>query len=473
MQPTILIVDDEKHTRDGLRAALEDDFDVYVGASIGEALNVMSAETVDLVLTDLRLGGEDGMQLIDKLLALPHPPIVIMMTAYGSVDAAVEAMKRGAYDFVTKPINIAKLEILIHRALRSRKTEEEVVELKKQVERKYGLERLIGESAIMQEVFETIKQVAPTRATVLITGESGTGKELVAQALHALSGRPKPKFVAVHCAALSPQLLESELFGHEKGSFTGAMERRIGRFEQANGGTIFLDEIGEIDSTTQVKLLRVLSEERSFERVGGNSSLKVDVRLVAATNRDLQKMVADGKFRDDLFFRLSVVPIHIPPLRARREDIPLLVAAFLKQFSEENTKPFRELTSDAMQAVLRYDWPGNVRELRTAIEHGVVMATGAKITLRDLPTAVRQGEPAATGPRGLPAPKYALSQSEHFDLHATEERLILQALSESKGNVTEAARKLGISRRTLHRKLKELRENKTNTPPPDSPNHGD
>src|SRR3954462_9247232 len=475
MQPTILIVDDEKHTRDGLRAALEDDFDVYVGASIQEALNVMSAETVDLVLTDLRLGGEDGMQLIDKLLALPHPPIVIMMTAYGSVDAAVEAMKRGAYDFVTKPINIAKLEILIHRALRSRKTQEEVVELKKQVERKYGLERLIGESAVMQEVFDTIKQVAPTRATVLITGESGTGKELVAQALHALSGRPKQKFVAVHCAALSPQLLESELFGHEKGAFTGAMERRIGRFEQANGGTIFLDEIGEIDTTTQVKLLRVLSEERSFERVGGNSSLKVDVRLVAATNRDLQKMVGEGKFRDDLYFRLSVVPIHIPPLRERREDIPLLVAAFLKQFSEENGKPFRELTSDAMQAVLRYDWPGNVRELRTAVEHGVVMATGAKITLRDLPTAVRQGEAAATGPRGLPAPKYPVSQSEQFDLHATEERLILQALSESKGNVTAAARKLGISRRTLHRKLKEFRKETpdSDTPSSDSPPNAD
>jgi two-component system response regulator AtoC len=473
MQATLLIVDDEKHTRDGLRSALEDDFDVYVGASIQEALNVMSAETVDLVLTDLRLGGEDGMQLIDKLLALPHPPIVIMMTAYGSVDAAVEAMKRGAYDFVTKPINIAKLEIIIHRALRSRRTEEEVVELKKQVERKYGLERLIGESAVMNEVFETIKQVAPTRATVLITGESGTGKELVAQALHSLSGRPKQKFVAVHCAALSPQLLESELFGHEKGAFTGAMERRIGRFEQANGGTIFLDEIGEIDTTTQVKLLRVLSEERSFERVGGNSSLKVDVRLVAATNRDLQKMVAEGKFRDDLYFRLSVVPIHIPPLRARREDIPLLVAAFLKQFAEENGKPVRELTSDAMQAVLRYDWPGNVRELRTAIEHGVVMATGAKITLRDLPMNVRQGEAAVTGPRGLPAPKYALTQGEHFNLHATEERLILQALSESKGNVTEAARNLGISRRTLHRKLKEFRENKSPSAPPDSPNHGD
>src|SRR3954454_9111625 len=302
MQPTLLIVDDEKHTRDGLRSALEDDFDVYVASSIQEALNVISGESVDLVLTDLRLAGEDGMQLIDKLLAAPHPPIVIMMTAYGSVDAAVEAMKRGAYDFVTKPVNIDKLEILVRRALRSRKTEEEVVELKKQVERRYGLERLIGESPVMQEVFDTIKQVAPTRATVLITGDSGTGKELVAQAIHSLSGRPKPKFVAVHCAALSPQLLESELFGHEKGAFTGAVERRMGRFEQANGGTVFLDEIGEIDLATQVKLLRVLSEERAFERVGGNQTLRADVRLIAATNKNLEKLVAEGKLRDELYF---------------------------------------------------------------------------------------------------------------------------------------------------------------------------
>jgi DNA-binding NtrC family response regulator len=461
--PTILIVDDEKHTRDGLRASLEDSFEVYVAADIAGALNVLEGESFDLVLTDLRLGGEDGMQLIDKVLALPHPPIVIMMTAYGSVDAAVEAMKRGAYDFVTKPINIDKLEILIHRALRSRATEKEVVELKKQVEKRYGLERLIGESEVMNEVFETIKQVAPTRATVLIQGDSGTGKELVAQAIHALSGRPKQKFVAVHCAALSPQLLESELFGHERGAFTGAVERRIGRFEQANGGTIFLDEIGEIDSTTQVKLLRVLGEERAFERVGGNAQIKVDVRLVAATNKDLAKMVAEGKFRDDLFFRLSVVPIHMPPLRARREDIPLLVQAFLKTFAEENGKPHKELSPEAMQAILRYDWPGNVRELRTAIEHGVVMSTGPKITMRDLPLGVRQGNAsgAASPQRYTPAAK-----GPHFNLQANEHQLILQALDETGGNVTQAAKKLGISRRTLHRKLKELREEEQKPKPP-------
>ena len=452
MNPTILIVDDEKHTRDGLRASLEDAFEVYVAGDIQGALNVLDGDTVDLVLTDLRLGGEDGMQLVEKVLARAHPPIVIMMTAYGSVDAAVEAMKRGAYDFVTKPLNIDRLEVLIARALRSRNTEKEVVELKKVVEKKFGLERLIGGSALMEEVFETIKQVAPTRATVLIQGESGTGKELVAQALHALSGRPKQKFVAVHCAALTPELLASELFGHERGAFTGAHERRIGRFEQADGGTLFLDEIGEIDAATQVKLLRVLGEERAFERVGSNAPIKVDVRLVAATNKDLAKMVGEGKFRDDLFFRLSVVPVTLPPLRARKEDIPVLVKAFLKTTAEENGKAVSELSDEAMQAILRYDWPGNVRELRTAIEHGVVMATGPKVTLRDLPMPVRVGQAMSAS-----VPRWEPPKTEQFNLHEHETQLILQALDDTGGNITHAAKKLGISRRTMHRKINELK----------------
>ena len=456
MNPTILIVDDEKHTREGLRTSLEDTFEVYIAADIGGAFSVLERETVDLVLTDLRLGGEDGMSLVEKALALPHPPIVIMMTAYGSVDAAVEAMKRGAYDFVTKPLNIDRLEILIQRALRSRKVEKEVVELKQQVEKKYGLERLIGESLPMDDAFNTIKQVAPTRATVLIQGESGTGKELAAQAIHALSGRPKQKFVAVHCAALSAQLLESELFGHERGAFTGAVDKRIGRFEQANGGTIFLDEIGEIDQATQVKLLRVLGEDRSFERVGGNAPIKVDVRLVAATNKDLAKLVSEGKFRDDLYFRLSVVQLTMPPLRQRKEDIPLLVAAFLKAFATENNKPVTEITPDAMQAILRYDWPGNVRELRTAIEHGVVMSTGTKVGLRELPIPVREGVAASPG---LASSKFIPTRGSRFNLHETEHRLILQALEDTHHNVTQAAKRLGISRRTLHRKINELKAN--------------
>ena len=454
MQPTILIVDDEKHTREGLRASLEDSFDVYIAASSGEARAVLDREHVDLMLTDLRLGGEDGMALIEEVLKRPHAPIVIMMTAYGSVDAAVEAMKRGAYDFITKPLNIDRVEILIRRALRSQQVEEEVVQLKQKVEKKFGgLERLIGESVAMEEVFETVKQVAPTRATVLIQGESGTGKELVAQALHSLSGRPKDKFVTVHCAALPEQLLASELFGHEKGAFTGAIERRVGRFEQANGGTIFLDEIGEIDAATQVKLLRVLSEERSFERLGSNTSMKVDVRVVAATNKDLAQLVREGKFRDDLFFRLNVVTLDLPPLRARKEDLPLLVRSFLAHSAQENGKTVTELTSEAMAAVQRYDWPGNVRELRTAVEHGVVMATGAKVTLRDLPPAVR----AAGGAGGPGSGKFAPPRELALDVHANEEALILQALDSTGGNVTHAARKLGISRRTLHRKLNQMK----------------
>jgi len=451
MNPTLLIVDDEKHTRDGLRSSLEDNFDVYVAADVPGALNILEADPVDVMVTDLRLGGEDGMKLIDRALALPHPPVCIMMTAYGSVDTAVEAMKHGAYDFITKPLNIDRLEILIRRALRSREAEQENKELRQQVEQRFGLESLIGNSAPMHEVFDVIRQVAPSRATVLIQGESGTGKELVAHAIHNLSGRPKQKFVAVHCAALSPQLLESELFGHERGAFTGATERRIGRFEQASGGTLFLDEIGEIDANLQVKVLRVLGEERSFERVGGNLPIKVDVRLVTATNKNLQKMVEDGTFREDLFYRLNVVPITLPPLRERKEDIPLLVANFLKQFAKENEKPERELTSEATEAILAYDWPGNVRQLRTTIEHGVVMATGAKIGLRDFPMVLRQVHSKTSGNVLLPA------SGAYLNLHESEHRLIMRALEESKGNRTQAAQRLGISRRTLHRRLQELK----------------
>ena len=461
MQPTILIVDDEKHTREGLRASLEDSFDVYIAADIPGALSVLESEHVDLMLTDLRLGGEDGMALIAKALALAHPPVVIMMTAYGGVDTAVEAMKRGAYDFVTKPLNIDRLEILIRRALRSRHVEKEVAELKQKVETRYGLERLIGHSPVMEEIFATVRQVAPSRATVLITGESGTGKELIAQAIHGLSTRPKEKFVAVHMAAFSSQLLESELFGHEKGAFTGATERRIGRFEQANGGTLFLDEIGEIDKNTQVKLLRVLGEERSFERVGGNAPIKVDVRLVAATNRELEKMVGAGEFRDDLYFRLSVVRIHMPPLRERSEDIPLIAHHYLRVAAEENGKPAREMTADAMELLERYPWPGNIRELRAAIERAVVMAGGAKITVRDLPQSVRDGASAIPMTvAGLKLPAFSKS-GQHLNLQETEHRMIFRALDESGGNITKAARVLGLSRRTLHRRLKDFRDAET------------
>src|ERR1700730_4798369 len=379
-QPTVLIVDDEKHTRDGLRRLLENDYDVYVAGDTASAMNVLEREPIDLLVTDLRLGGEDGMQLIDRALKMPQPPVCIMMTAYGSVDTAVEAMKRGAYDFVTKPLNLDKVEILIARALQSRKLEQENRTLRQQVDERYGLENIIGKSAALREVLDTIKQVAPSSASVLIEGESGTGKELAAHAIHNLSRRNKAKFVVVHCAALSPTLLESELFGHERGAFTGAHERRIGRFEQASGGTIFLDEISEIEPATQVKLLRVMSEQRAFERVGGNQTLHAEVRLIAATNKNLEALVREGKFRDDLYFRLNVVRIVMPPLRERKDDIPLLVRGFLRHFSKANNKEVADVTPEGMNALLTDNWPGNIRELRTAIEHGVVMATGPKIT---------------------------------------------------------------------------------------------
>jgi two-component system, NtrC family, response regulator AtoC len=451
MSSSILIVDDEKNTRDGLRSALDSDFDVYVAADADGAMKTMETMAIDVLLTDLRLGGEDGMALIGRALGLAKPPVCIMMTAYGSVDTAVEAMKKGAYDFVTKPVNIDRLEILIKRALKDRAIRQENKVLRERADKQLTIGGMIGRSPAMVEVFDTIKQVAPSRATVLIQGESGTGKELAAHAIHHLSPRAKEKFLAVHCAALSPELLASELFGHEKGAFTGAFERRIGRFEQAKGGTLFLDEIGEIDAGTQVKILRVLGE-RTFERVGGNLTLQTDVRLIAATNKDLAGLVKEGKFREDLYFRLHVVPLTMPPLRDRKVDIPLLADAFLKESAVENGKDHRELAPEAMTAILDYDWPGNVRELRTAIEHGVVMSSAPKINLRDLPPSVRDGKTSSlsVSPGGL-------------NLQETETALILRALEDCRGNRTDAAQILGISRRTLHRRLKDLNISKRNT----------
>lgn len=452
LRPGLLIVDDEKNTREGLRDLLEDAFEVYLAGSVEGALEVLASEPVDVLLTDLKLGGRDGMELLELALQGRKPPVCIMMTAYGSVDTAVEAMKRGAYDFVTKPVHLERLELLIKRALRSRKVEKENEVLRRKVENPRGLEQMIGQSPPMVRVFDTIRQVAPSRATVLLEGESGTGKEVAARCIHELSTRSGGKFVAVHCAALSAQLLESELFGHEKGAFTGAFERRVGRFEQANGGTLFLDEIGEIDSATQVKILRVLGE-RTFERVGGNQTLQTDVRLLAATNKNLEAMVAAGQFRDDLFFRLNVVRLTMPPLRERREDIPLLVRAFLVESSEENEKPLREFAAEAMGCLLRYEWPGNVRELRAAVEHGVVMASGSKIGLADLPASVKSMQETG-GAAQVPAKNSA--PLGILNLDQQERSLILQALEQTRGNRKEAAKQLGISRRTLYRRIADL-----------------
>jgi DNA-binding NtrC family response regulator len=449
MTPTLLIVDDEKTQREGLRAALEDHFDVYLAEDAKVAMELLEKEHFDILLTDFRLPSEDGMKLITRAKSLSKPPICILMTAYGSEELAVEAMKHGADDYIAKArLQIDELEMRISRALRHQKLETENVALHQQLDSKFRMETVVGRSAVMREVLEDVKQVAPTAATVLLQGESGTGKELIAKVIHQLSSRARQPMVSVHCAALSPTLLESELFGHEKGAFTGAHERRIGRFEQAQCGTLFLDEIGEIDASTQVKLLRFLGE-RTFERVGSGKTLSADVRVIAATNKNLEEAVKAGSFREDLFFRLRVVEIWLPPLRERPEDISLLAQAFLKEFAEANNKPVVNYTGDVLDLLLRYRWPGNVRELRTAIEHAVVLSRGDKITPRDLPAWVRNA-PFAVGP----SPRQVLTRS-NLTVKEAEKELVLLALKEAEGNRTAAAKKLGMSRRNLHRKLRE------------------
>jgi DNA-binding NtrC family response regulator len=448
-KPNLLVVDDEKNTRDALRRGLADRFEVYVAADLSSAKALLLAEPMDAVLTDLRLGHESGLGILELCRAQRPPPVCVVMTAYGSVESAVEAMRQGAYDYVTKPLDLERVEVLLRRAVRTVQVEKENVQLRAELKRSFGLERILGSSIGMKDVLERIRQVAGSKASVLIEGESGTGKELVARALHGLSSRKNAPFVAVHCAALSPQLLESELFGHEKGAFTGAVERRIGRFEQAQGGTIFLDEIGEIDASTQVKLLRVLGE-RAMERVGGNKLMEVDVRLVAATNRNLETLVKNGSFREDLFFRIRVVQILLPPLRDRAEDIPILAEHFRKEYALENGKPSLVFSRESLGLLCDYRWPGNVRELRTAVEHGVVLAQGLQIEAGDLPVSLRQ-EGRGSSLRMLASG----GKLEKLELEA-----IQGALIQTGQNVTAAAERLGIHRRTLHRKLAESKPRK-------------
>ncbi len=446
---TLLIVDDEKTTREGLRAALEDRYDVYLADDAKIAMELLEQENFDVLLTDFRLPSEDGMKLIARAKSLPHPPICILMTAYGSEELAVEAMKLGADDYIAKGrLQIDELEMRIARAVRQRSLEVENTALHQQLDSRFGLQNIVGESAVMRDVLEIVQQVAPARATILLLGESGTGKEMIAKAIHRLSPRAQQPMVTVHCAALSSMLLESELFGHEKGAFTGAYERRIGRFEQAQGGTLFLDEIGEIDASTQVKLLRFLGE-RTFERVGSGKTITADVRLIAATNKNLDEMVKAGTFREDLFFRLRVVEIRLPGLRERTEDIALLAHSFLREFAAENDKKIAGFTADALEILLGHSWPGNVRELRTAIEHAVVLCRGERIAARDLPPSVRlaptSARPPETAKPAVPGPSLSIQENER--------QLIIRALKENDGSRTEAARKLGMSRRSLHRKL--------------------
>ncbi len=438
----LLIVDDEEATRVGLQAALEDKYDVYVAAGADEAFDLMSQVEFRIVLTDLRMAGKSGLKVIDKALTLPQRPVVVMMTAYGNIETAVEAMRRGASDFLQKPLNLEKLELTLERALKTRRLEEENHNLHERLDEKFDFKSFVGNSPALKALIEQIKLVAPSRASVLLEGPTGSGKELAAQAIHQHSDRARGAFVVVHCAALAANLLESELFGHEKGAFTGATERRVGRFESADGGTLFLDEIGEIDATTQVKLLRFL-ETHSFERVGSNEPLAVDVRLIAATNRDLEALVREGKFREDLFYRLNVVRLRLPALKERREDIPLLLDYFLKLFARENGVAAPVLSSEAAKVLLNYSWGGNIRELRNFCERMVVLKRGGAIASEDLEGKFFVG-PASSGE--------TLSKDEN------ERRLFREALAKARGNKTRAAALMGISRRTLHRKLKDWGE---------------
>jgi two-component system response regulator AtoC len=443
--PTLLIVDDEKTQREGLRAALEDRYDVYLAEDAKSATELLEKEHFDVLLTDFRLPGEDGMKLIARAKSLSKPPICILMTAYGSEEVAVEAMKRGADDYIAKGrMQIDELEMRIARALKQQKLEVENVSLRQQLDSKFGMDNLIGESPAMREVLDTVRQVAPSTATILLLGETGTGKELIAKVIHQLSPRARQPLVTVHCAGLAPTLLESELFGHEKGAFTDAHERRIGRFEQAQGGTLFLDEIGEIDAMVQIKLLRFLGE-RTFERVGSGKTLTADVRVISATNKNLQEQVKAGAFREDLYYRLRVIEVKLPSLRERAEDVPLLAQSFLKEFAQLNQKQITGFTSDAMDLFLRYPWPGNVRELRTAMERAVVLCRGEKIGARDLPPEIRNV------PTDAPALKSRANNT--LNVEEAEKDLIIRALKDSNGNRTLAANKLGMHRRTLHRKL--------------------
>ena len=440
----ILIADDEKTTREGLQQGLGGKFDCYIAANIKEAKKILESIPIRVLLIDLRLGKEDGINLLKESLKSNPEIIHIMMTAYGSQEIAIEAMKKGAWDFLMKPLNLDEIEILLQRAIREQEMTKENANLKKQIEKKPFLEKIIGKSTEIKQVLDAIEQIAPSRATVLIEGESGTGKELVSHAIHQMSNRPLEKLIAVSCSSLSPQLLESELFGHEKGAFTGAIHTRKGRFEEADGGTVFLDEIGEIDKQTQIKLLRVLSE-RTLERVGSNKSIPIDVRIICATNRNLQKLVNQELFREDLFFRLNVIKIEIPPLRKRREDIVILTNVFLKEFSKENKKQITDLDSKVLHLFQEYTWPGNIRQLRTAIEHAVVMCKGNKIMEEHLPQFIFQEE------KSLPDQKT-------FNLKSLEKETIINAYKHALGNRKEMAKLLGISTRTLQRKIDCLKD---------------
>jgi len=437
----ILIVDDEAIVRESLRDWMSDvGYHVFAAENGSQALEIIERERLGIVIADLVMPGMDGIELMRRAKEIVPNIRVVIITAYGSVPTAIAAIREGAYDYIEKPFCPERVELLVEKMVEHQGLIEENISLHQKLEERYRFENIIAKSSKMQQVIEVIKVIAKSNATILITGDSGTGKELVARAIHSQSHRQGKPFVAVSCAALPESLLESELFGHEKGSFTGAHAQRKGKFEVANRGTLFLDEIGEMSANIQVHLLRVL-EEKEFTRVGGNELIKVDVRVISATNKDMKKAVANGEFREDLYYRLNVVTIELPPLRERKDDIPLLGEHFLKKFAIDNQKEITGFSPDAIDFLLKYDWPGNVRELENAIERAVILAKNPSIEVTDLPQ--ENLLTAGSAPQG-------------GMLKEVEKNHILNILSQTRGNnLSEAARILGISRATLYNKIKE------------------
>ena len=441
---TILTIDDEENIRNGLADNFElEGYKVKKAADGKEGLDLISSGDIDLVITDLRMDGISGEEVVRKVTT-DYPGIpVIVLTGHGSIDDATKAIKNGAFDFLTKPLDLDHLNIVVKNALKGRVQEQQIKELKEKLLNKNSQSGMIGNSSEFNKVKEIINRTAPSKANVLITGESGVGKEGVAHAIHNLSPRKDKPFVIVHCASLSSSLLQSELFGYEKGAFTGADSMHQGKFEAADGGTIFLDEIGEIDQVTQVNLLRVI-QEKKFERVGGNTTVNVDVRIVAATNRNIEEEVKKGNFREDLYYRLNVVRLEVPPLRERKDDIPLLMNAFLREFNIENEKNIKGFDNKSRSVIQRYNWPGNIRELKNCIESSVVMCTKDEITLDDLPKSIVNGtsEKVITIPLGI-----TMEEAENI--------IIQENLAANGGNKTKTADILGIGRKTILRKLGE------------------
>jgi two-component system NtrC family response regulator/two-component system response regulator HydG len=452
----VVVIDDEQNAAEALETLLrEDGYDVARAHDGRSALTLLETFGPDVVLTDLRMPGMDGLELLARVKEGRPETLVILMTAYGTVKTAVKAMKLGAEDYLAKPIDVDELEVVLGKAVEKKRLLEETRILRERLEEKYHLDNLVGESPEILAVFKTIRQVAPSSSSVLLLGESGTGKELFAQALHQNSPRKNRPFVKVACAALPETLLESELFGHEKGAFTGALYSRAGRFEVADGGTLFLDEIGDISPTVQVKLLRFL-EEREFERVGGNRTYKVDVRIVVATHRDLAQKVEQGHFREDLYYRLNVIEIHIPPLRGRTGDIPLLAHHFLRKYAERNAKDIRSISDEALALLLQHPWPGNVRQLENAIERAVVLSTENVLSPAHFPTLRRTNDAGlAQGAGGAPRQGVAIPGSTLADI---EREAILRTLEAVGGSTSRAAALLDISARKIQYKLKEYRQ---------------